>query len=424
MASGSVSSASLYHNSSSSNNNNAADHSDRTDRPIRPLPKRRLRERLSPEVADSIKYPPASQSAPALFSYPCNLKGSFLEEESSAGGREFHSDFSGRQASRRNGAGAEGDLDEVTPRTTVVPRPPTESLGRPSRGSQKPEISRQGHSPQPPPSAASSADGYDSFENTNNKKKRKIPTAGEMNGGHGLGDHGLNDSHSLPGGLAVTPDRSGGENGNSTSVPYYGSGSFVPAGQNISGPGRGRFGRARNGRSPLQTLSDASGNWLGRGTKTRSATWSPQPGEHLPAPVSFYAESALLRLFFEGHGVSFPHCPLRKTCRFRWLFFLSRIYTDAVFVHKRKALVSFLTRLRTQKNTARQEARRTPVFSNSHSPSNRHQLRPNSHSLAIRKSLDRWRGQGLIRRCRCRPLSTTTLQYGATRTRVLLSPTK
>lgn len=270
MASDSVTSASAYPNH---------DRNERPDRPIRPLPKRRLRERLSPEVADSIKYPPAPQSTPALFSYPCNLKGGFLEEETNAGARDFQPDFSGRQASRRNGHGAGSDMDEVAPRRTVVPRPPTESLGRSARLLPKPELSRQGHSPQPPPSASSSADGYDSFENTNNKKKRKIPTAGEMNGTHGLGDHGLNDSHSHPGGLAVTPERSG-EKGNSTSVPYYGSGSFVSAGQNVSGPGRGRFGRARNGRSPLQTLSDASGNWLGRGTKPRSATWSPQPGQY------------------------------------------------------------------------------------------------------------------------------------------------
>lgn len=285
MASGNATSAPVYHN-------NSTDH---PDRPIRPLPKRRLRERLSPEVADSIKYPPAPQSTPALFSYPHNLKGGALEEESTSGSRDFHPDFSGRQSSRRNGVGAEGDLDEAMPRRTVVPRPPTESLGRPARLLQKPEISKQGRSPQPPPSAASSADGYDSFENTNNKKKRKIPTAGEMNGAHGLGDHGLNDAHSLPGGLAVTPDRSG-ENGNSTSAAYYGSGSFVSAGQNISGPGRGRFGRARNGRSPMQTLSDANGNWLGRGSKTRSATWSPQPGEHTTALSFMPRERFSLRL--------------------------------------------------------------------------------------------------------------------------------
>lgn len=270
MASDTVASASTYPNH---------ERNERHDRPIRPLPKRRLRERLSPEVADSIKYPPAPQSTPALFSYPCNLKGGFLEEDVSAGARDFQPDFSGRQASRRNGNGVGSDVDEVAPRRTVVPRPPTESLGRSARMLQKSEVSRQGHSPQPPPSASSSADGYDSFENTNNKKKRKIPTAGEMNGAHGLGDHGLNDSHSHPGGLAVTPERSG-ENGISTSVPYYGSGSFVSTGQNVSGPGRGRFGRARNGRSPLQTLSDASSNWSGRGAKPRSATWSPQPGQY------------------------------------------------------------------------------------------------------------------------------------------------
>lgn len=287
---------------------------ERPDRPIRPLPKRRLRERLSPEVADSIKYPPAPQTTPALFSYPCNLKGSFLEEEVSAGARGFQPGFSGRQAPRRNGNGAASDVDEVAPRRTVVPRPPTESLGRSVRMLQKPGITRQGHLPQPPPSASSSADGYDAFENTNNKKKRKIPTAGEMNGAHGLGDHGLNDSHSHPGGLAVTPERPG-ENGISTSVPYYGSGSFVPIGQNVSGPGRGRFGRARNGRSPLQTLSDASGNWLGRGTKPRSATWSPQPGQ-CHAHLLFLPIKILLYVLVLYQGMFASSCLLLLLAHF------------------------------------------------------------------------------------------------------------
>ncbi|KUI54129.1 hypothetical protein VP1G_01524 [Cytospora mali] len=262
MASDTVPSTPVYHN-------------ERPDRPIRPLPKRRLRERLSPEVADSIKYPPAPQSTPALFSYPCNLKGALLEEESSSGTRDLQPDVLSRHTSRRHGVAAEGDLDEVNARRAVVARPPTESLGRSPRLLQKPDISRQGHQQQPPPSAASSADGYDSFENTNNKKKRKIPTAGEMNGAHGLSDHGLNDAHSVAGGVAVIPDRSG-ENGGSTTAQYYGTGNFVSSGQNISGPGRGRFGRARNGRSPLQTLSDASGNWSGRSPKNRPSPWSPQ----------------------------------------------------------------------------------------------------------------------------------------------------
>ncbi|PSR78849.1 hypothetical protein BD289DRAFT_456086 [Coniella lustricola] len=268
MAPDSIGATAAYHNGDRAN--------DRPDRPIRPLPKRRLRERLSPEVADSIKYPPAPQTTPALFSYLCNLKGSILEDEPSATSRNLPSDTANRQALRKNGVAAEALADEVAPRRTVVPRPPTESIGRPARLQPRPDASRQGNALQAVPSAASSADGYDSFENTNNKKKRKIPTAGEMNGAHGLGDHGLNDAHSHPGGLAVTSDPSG-ENGGSTSVPYYGSGSFVPSGQNVSGPGRGRFGRARNARCPLQSLSDASGNWLGRGSKTRSSAWSPQP---------------------------------------------------------------------------------------------------------------------------------------------------
>lgn len=302
-SSNTVASTSVYHDATDDRN----DRTDRLDRPIRPLPKRRLRERLSPEVADSIEYPPAPQSAPALFSYPCNLKGSSLEDDSNSSNREYQNQGSGRQATRRHRSGAEPESDETTLRRTVVPRPPTESLGRPSRFLQRPETVRQGQSPQPPPSAASSADGYDSFENTNNKKKRKIPTAGEMNGVHGLSDHGLNDAHSLPGGLAVTPDRSG-ENGNSTSVPYYGSGSFVSPGQNVSGPGRGRFGRTRSGRSPLQTLSDASGNWLGRGSKTRSATWSPQPGKSAACslkPIPF--ESTLC-----FHSCQKPHTPFLR----------------------------------------------------------------------------------------------------------------
>lgn len=249
-------------------------HNDRSDRPIRPLPKRRLRERLSPEVADAIEYPPARQSAPALFSYPCNLKGALSEEESSSGIRDSRSDLPGRHAARRNGSNAACETDEVSTRRAVVARPPTESLGRSPRLPQNSDTTRQAHAPQPPPSAASSADGYDSFENTNNKKKRKIPTAGEMNGAHGLSDHGLNDTHAVSPGLAAIPDRPG-ENGSSAPVPYYGSGSFTSAGQNVSGPGRGRYGRARNGRSPLQTLSDASSNWLGRNSKNRSGHWSP-----------------------------------------------------------------------------------------------------------------------------------------------------
>lgn len=314
-------------------------HNDRSDRPIRPLPKRRLRERLSPEVADSIEYPPARQSAPALFSYPCNLKGALSEEESGSGVRDPRPDLSGHSAPRKDGVSAASEMDEACTRRAVVARPPTESLGRSPRLLQKPDASRQGHTPQPPPSAASSADGYDSFENTNNKKKRKIPTAGEMNGTHGLSDHGLNDSHAVSPGLAAIQDRPG-ENANSTSVPYYGSGSFMSAGQNVSGPGRGRFGRARNGRSPLQTLSDASGNWLGRNSKNRSGHWSPT-GE---SPTAACGRLFILPTQNIALGLANPRDTSGFVCRF-WS------QTDVVFVFKPKAPALFLTRLPTQKKS-------------------------------------------------------------------------
>ncbi|CAN8100433.1 unnamed protein product [Discula destructiva] len=246
-----------------------------TDRPIRPLPKRRLRERLPPDVADSIEYPPALQSTPALFSYPPNLKGN-SEEDAVPGARDSPRDYPSRQFSRRNGHYSEAEQDEVSLRRTVVPRPPSESL---ARLLQKPEISRQGHSPQPqpPPSAASSADGYDSFENTNNKKKRKIPTAGEMNGVHSLADHQLDDVNHHSAGQIVTSDRSS-EHGSSNSIAYYGSSGSISSGQNVSGPGRGRFGRSRSVRSPLQTPGDAGGG-LGRSSKNRAATWNPQTAQ-------------------------------------------------------------------------------------------------------------------------------------------------
>lgn len=102
----------------------------------------------------------------------------------------------------------------------------------------------------PPAKAASNAqDGYDAFENTNNKKKRKIPTSG------GLGSHSSLSSDvgnlSCSSGSGISVDDGPGQ--------YYGSGNPVPVGGGISGSGRGRYGRnagrAVNGRNPLAAHS-------------------------------------------------------------------------------------------------------------------------------------------------------------------------
>lgn len=97
---------------------------------------------------------------------------------------------------------------------------------------------------EPPLSAASSVDGYDSFENTNNKKKRKIPT---------MGDVSLNSTH-LSSQLALL-----GLSQDDYAKHIAQSESTVAiTGHGLSGPGRGRYARARSGRSPLRILPDAN----------------------------------------------------------------------------------------------------------------------------------------------------------------------
>ncbi|KAG7148270.1 hypothetical protein HYQ46_002871 [Verticillium longisporum] len=131
-------------------------------RPMRPLPKRRLRERLSPEVADTIEYPPASQNSSPLFLLP----GIVRDERSSSVGRNYTviRDPGYEGAPIANHEAGESDEEEVKrfASSKVVRRSHPEIL----------------------------IDGYDSFENTNNKKKRKIPTAGDntLNGTHTLAD--------------------------------------------------------------------------------------------------------------------------------------------------------------------------------------------------------------------------------------------
>ncbi|GAB0144148.1 hypothetical protein EsHS_00004634 [Epichloe bromicola] len=165
------------------------------DRPIRPLPKRRLRERLSPEVADSISYPPSAQSSLPLFHYPPYiLKGgsSPFTIDVSIPIRSTSVEATGRSnALQRNGTISDDEKEKYRQhRSMLVTRSRPEILSRGSRESVPQELSRQIESQvaQQRHSASSSVDGYDSFENTNNKKKRKIPSAGDLsvNGVHGL----------------------------------------------------------------------------------------------------------------------------------------------------------------------------------------------------------------------------------------------
>ncbi|KAI0972137.1 hypothetical protein F4678DRAFT_472137 [Xylaria arbuscula] len=250
------------------------------DRPIRPLPKRRLRERLSPDVAETIKYPPAPQAATPLFVYPYHAREDSAPAStnltSTLGRDNALRPLTGDTGIRRNGLVAGRGQDSlITEARRALGTKGFQDLAEHGfRIAQRASGQPRQPKPQPPPSTASSADGYDSFENTNNKKKRKIPIAGEtiLNGTHVLNEPA---SFGMP-----SPPATGSDDGGDhvpTSTPYYQSGGSLSNGQGISGPGRGRYGRVRNGRSPLRALSDSNANWNGRNMKLRSAGQYPSP---------------------------------------------------------------------------------------------------------------------------------------------------
>jgi hypothetical protein len=233
------------------------------NRPIRPLPKRRLRERLSPEVADSIQYPPLPQSSKSLFPYPYTLAEEH-QDGSSASARDSGSYLEPRQP-QSNGVGSQGKGDDAPLRQGMTSRAAPQHTNLATRP--KAEHGRYADS-LPLPSATSSADGYDPFENTNNKK-RKIPTAGDS-----APAHAINDPAAAAGALANggQPAEGQSEGLTPTSTPYYGSGNFASTVHNVPGPGRGRYGRPRSGRNPLRPMSDSDRSWAGR-AKLRSGQW-------------------------------------------------------------------------------------------------------------------------------------------------------
>ncbi|KAM0246988.1 hypothetical protein ACHAQJ_010016 [Trichoderma viride] len=159
------------------------------DRPIRPLPKRRLRERLSPEVANSIKYPSHIHDHIPLFYYPSytTRDDNGISALTSIGPTiQHHRDDSRRSSTlRRNGAVMTAVFKEELRGSLVMgSSPKIQSVVIQASASLDPL--RQTMELQVIPSTASSVDGYESFENTNNKKKRKIPTTGDSLANNGL----------------------------------------------------------------------------------------------------------------------------------------------------------------------------------------------------------------------------------------------
>ncbi len=246
-------------------------------RPIRPLPRRRLRERLSPDVADSIQYPPAPASnTPILLYHPYGAQDDEPEKNLPIIREREPPSFSGGRAPRPCGMESEDDGGDGGAAKMAGSWPSPTALDRLARP-QKPGFPGARHAvSQAPPSTASSTDGYDSLENNNNKKKRKIPAAGDvsLNGGHALNDLGSGAAPLASPAAANDPQS---EASSAASPTFYAANSFLAGSPGISGPGRGRFGRVKNGRSPLQALSDAASYWaVGRNGKPRPSQWSSQ----------------------------------------------------------------------------------------------------------------------------------------------------
>ena len=248
------------------------------DRPIRPLPKRPLRSRLSPEVAGSICYPPAPAST-SLF-YPYNqatyhTAGGAIKREAADLEKVLVDGQRVGYGSIQNGyqfRGSEVESDgEDSPGTMrrYDEHQRSNTASTTTRGYTNGIIRPQEPLAHSALSSNDSIDGYDSFENTNNKKKRKIPTSGS------LGNHHSSLSAEMAS-MGISPTRDTDITQHTPDVgasQYYSPSSSTTStyisGTGISGAGRGRYGRSgrrdASGRSPLGISTNASNAWqLGR----------------------------------------------------------------------------------------------------------------------------------------------------------------
>ena len=274
------------------------------DRPIRPLPKKPLKSRLSPDVADSILYPPAPPISRPLFYLAQNRPTNYPDGSRAVSGivdtpevsRQAPPVLKDEDKERYKFKGNDFESEDEDG-VGIMRRYQEQRIAHPSaqrtfvHGEAQVDIAKY---PRPPnlqstASSADSVDGYDSFENTNNKKKRKIPTSGNIGNHHSslsaemaqMGIHSSLDS------FDSTQDHDDGVS------QYYGSGSSaIPAtasGTGLSGAGRGRFGRSgirhAGGRSPLgistngtNASNSARGTLLRRDPMNSDARTAPDQG--------------------------------------------------------------------------------------------------------------------------------------------------
>jgi len=163
------------------------------NRPIRPLPKRRLRSRLSEDADSSLFAAPPAPAAP-LFYFPYNAYSGDTGGGGGGGGGggRTGSASSGGFGSSGHGVGdgLQDSSDEDADSCASVPRGVERSVAGNYAGANGGGGGGGG-----------TADPYEWTENTNNKKKRKIPTHTNPGGstGAGGGGAGCGGTHTSPG---------------------------------------------------------------------------------------------------------------------------------------------------------------------------------------------------------------------------------
>ena len=256
------------------------------DRLIRPLPKRRIRSRLTPDLADAILYSALHPGSSSLFYYPYTYpepeRGSTHRNRSAV----VEHNSACACASHLEHPPLEGELDsdeeELSTRTRQL---------YPTHQDYIAQLLDRPHSPvNPPDSANSSVDGYDSFENTKNKKKRKIPTPATTSAQHihlstDLANLRISSRHATE---VPSSDQPRPISSSHMTVPYP-TASVGPNRSALSGSGSGRLSRVtwRNGnsKSPLGVSSDGTNAWSnGRADRFRPKDWPSGGGPAVASP--------------------------------------------------------------------------------------------------------------------------------------------
>jgi T5orf172 domain len=154
-------------------------------RPIGPLPKPLLHERLSPDITESIKYPSAPPKTAYSFYDSYKINGEDTREQLYPVDQKKTEELEGIHIPRRNDEEIDNDEEyHERPERGRYARQSRDATNISYQHVQKPGPSSHAK-PEAPPSRD---DGYDSLDDTNNKKERERST---------LLDAMLNDIHSL-----------------------------------------------------------------------------------------------------------------------------------------------------------------------------------------------------------------------------------